>query len=108
MMRAYGEFLRDKTVRVVSDNFAAVTGVRKFKVKGQDPELREGYLRDLFSLCVEFNVRLKTRWIPGVENVLPDALSRQYWHVVSTELQHWRDKAGYAGRSAYIDALRDL
>jgi hypothetical protein len=108
LMRAYGEYLRDKAVRVVSDNFAAVRGVRKFSVKGLDPELREGYLRELFALCVRFNVRLKTRWIPGAENVLPDALSRQYWAVVSRELQHWRQCNGHEGKSAYIEMLKTL
>lgn len=65
-------------------------------------------LRMLFTLAVQYNVRLRTHWIPGVVNVLPDALSRQYWGIAAAEMYAYRRGQGFEGRSGYLAHMRTL
>lgn len=107
--RVFGDYLRDRVVSVKCDNMAAVLGVRKFKCGSVDAIESARILRLLFGLCVQYNVRLCTQWIPGDTNVLADALSRcdqqGKWCVAARELGDYRAEQGYEGVSHLLMAL---
>ena len=58
------------------DNAATVSWLSSGAPRAQGPR---AVVRALFSLCVESHVRLVVQHIPGEQNVLADALSRQHW-----------------------------
>ena len=77
-------------------------------VSKADAQEQSRILRLVFGLCVELNVRLRTRWIPGKGNELLDALSRQDWGRVAVELQRFRVSAGFVAPSALVQRLHLL
>ena len=96
LMRVFGSYLANRTVVVDCDNACSVSAVRKFRARSVKAEYMAATVRTLFGLCVRYNVRLKPRWIAGKENVLPDALSRQYWRIVGLELTKYIEAQGYS------------
>ena len=110
LVRTYADYLRDKVVVVDNDNTAAIFGVRKFSCGSTDAVETARILRILFAECVRLNLRLQTRWVPGEQNVLPDALSRcdepGKWAVAARELERYRAGCGCVGVSPYLQAMR--
>ena len=94
LLRPFGHYLADKTVVVDCDNACSVSAIKKFRARSVKAEYMAATLQILFALCVQFNVRLKPIWIAGKENALPDALSRQNWRVVSSELSAYTISSG--------------
>ena len=77
--------IRDR-LRVYNDNENAVRAVQHFNVSGLHSKYQARILREIFTLCVRFSVRLQARWLAGTDNALADAPSRQRWQVVGKVL----------------------
>ena len=104
LLRTFGYYLANNTVVVDCDNACSVSAIKKFRARSVKAEYTAATLRSLFALCVQFNVRLKPRWIAGKENVLPNALSRQNWRVVSGELSAYISSRGLPP-SQWMDSM---
>ena len=104
LLRTFGHYVANKTVVVDCDNACSVSAIKKFRARSVKAEYMAATLRSLFTLCVQFNVRLKLRLSAGKENVLPDALSRQNWRVVSSELSAYIGSRGLPA-SQWVDSM---
>jgi len=98
LLRAFGPYLANHHVLVLSDNYVAVQAVRRFHIPSMHSEYLAAVLREIFSLCVQHNIRLKPRWIPGTTNSLADALSRQKWEIAGSEISAYA--YGVTGRAS--------
>ena len=105
LLRTFGQYLSDKTVVVDCDNACSVSAIKKFRARSVKAEYIPSTLRTLFALCMQFNVRLKPRWIAEKENVVPDAVSRQNWSVVATELTAYISRK-VCPQSQWVDSMR--
>jgi len=72
-LRAWGKLLGDQLIKVACDNQASVCVMNAGKSK--DP-IMLGILREIISVCVEFNIQLKAVHLEGVNNRTADKLSR--------------------------------
>ncbi|XP_041442566.1 uncharacterized protein LOC121401560 isoform X1 [Xenopus laevis] len=70
-----GDF-RDKAIRFISDNMGVVCAVNNLS---SDSAPVINLLRQLVLICMRFNISFRAQHIPGVENTLADALSREKW-----------------------------
>jgi hypothetical protein len=72
-LRRWGSELRDKHVKVWTDNTCVIAALRKQTSRGKDlmPLIREIYL-----LCVQFNLTISCAHIAGRRNILADRISR--------------------------------
>ena len=105
LLRVYSDYVRNKVILIDNDNMAAIAAVRKFAASSAEAVETARILRLLFGLCVQLNVRLRARWVPGALNVLLDALSRQYWGVTAAELHAYRCEQGFRSRSPYLECM---
>ncbi len=71
--RCWGSLWANQHVVIKSDNQAAVTMINKGTTA--NPQVME-WLRDLFWLSAIYNFRITASYIPGVDNVFADSLSR--------------------------------
>ena len=106
-LRLFGDYVRDKVISPDCDNFFSVEAIKKWKIRSLDAEYCCWALRTLFSLCVRYNVRLRPNWIPGEDNVLADALSRDFWDVTSAEMCKYVRQA-HGRPSPYCESLAAL
>lgn len=67
--------MSDCWLEVRSDNAACVAWINKGSARSEDPRVMS-LLRALFGLCIRRNARVTARHLPGLQNVLADALSR--------------------------------
>ena len=105
LLRLFGHYLRDKVISPLTDNMFSVGAIRRWNVKSLDAEYCSATLRTLFSLCVVYNIRIRPTWIPGEENVLADALSREYWDIASDRLVAYTHQT-LGRKSAFCASLR--
>ena len=66
-----------------------MNAVRRFHVAGTSATYLASTLREVFHLCVKYNVRIQARWIAGFRNKMADALSRQKWRTVGCVLRNY-------------------
>lgn len=71
-------------VKVRSDNMATVASINK--TTSRSAELLV-LIREIFWLSVQFNFKLTASFIPGVQNVLADRISRLYSRELAVEAQ---------------------
>jgi hypothetical protein len=67
------ELFKNKTVIVYVDNTSALSWINAMR---SNSPLAQPWLRLLYLLCVTFNIHIFAIHIPGVDNVIADALSR--------------------------------
>jgi hypothetical protein len=72
-LRRWGPCLENVHLRVRSDNMATVSALNKST--SRSPVLMP-HIKEIFWLCVKFNIHLSSVHIPGVENLLADRISR--------------------------------
>ena len=72
-LRCWGPELENQHVRVRSDNVVTVSALNK--PTSRSPVLMP-HVKEIFWLCVKYNVYLSCVHIPGVENLLADRISR--------------------------------
>ena len=72
-IKTWGHLLRGKRVQCLCDNEG---DVEIFQGQASKKKRYNALLRQLHSLLVEFDIRLTVKHVPGVQNILPDALSR--------------------------------
>ena len=91
-VRLFPEAVRNKHLCVRSDNTATVAAINKLTCTAKGPSRAAimAILRSLFSASVRLNFRLTAQHIPGVENGLADALSRQEWGRFQSLLRSWK------------------
>jgi hypothetical protein len=65
--------LKGKSIRLESDNVTTVTYINCL---GGPHRHLDAVARECLSLCAENNVILRASHIPGVDNMIPDLLSR--------------------------------
>ncbi len=106
-LHLFGPYLQDKVVSPVNDSSFAVGAIKRWKMKSVDAEYCGTALRTLFALCVRYNIRLRPTWICGEDNVLADALSRDYWGIVSSELVTYVKRA-HGRSSTFCENLASL
>lgn len=107
LLKTFGSYLANKSVRVKCDNACTVAALRKFAISSSKAVVMADILRCIFRLCVEYNVCLRPKWISGESNVMADALSRQRWAVVGKQLQRYVSVRGYPP-SAWAATLEHL
>ena len=69
----WGSKLSGTHVRIRSDNMATVSALNKSTTRG--PALMP-WVREIFWLCVRYDITITSRHIPGIENILADRVSR--------------------------------
>jgi hypothetical protein len=69
--------LRDRSVHVVMDNLSSVYIINRYSTRSAR---LLPLLRAMCGLCLEYNIAMRATHRPGVENVLPDYLSRPAKH----------------------------
>jgi hypothetical protein len=74
-LKRWGPVLAGNHVRIRSDNTATVAALNKSTSRSS---LLMPLVREIFWLCVEFDVALSCVYIPGKENILADRLSRMH------------------------------
>lgn len=91
-VRLFPEAVRNQHLRLRSDNTSTVAAVNKMTCAAKGPSRAHmmTILRRLFSASVHLNFRLTALHIPGVNNGLTDALSRQDWPRFHTLLHAWK------------------
>lgn len=83
-----------KYVVIDSDSMTACRCVRDLTAALDSPQL--GVLtRQFLALCVQANVRVLPRHIPGVDNVLADPLSRGNWPAFGVAALQWCGARGF-------------
>lgn len=75
-LRVWGPVWRDSIVVFGSDSSFTVA-VTNSGVSHNTKAM--AILRELWHLCVIFNIELRAKWLPGVTNTLPDLASRARW-----------------------------
>ena len=70
----WGELLRNQRVILFCDNQAVVTMVNNTTAKGKNCMI---LIRMLVTKCLEYNMRIFSRWVKGSKNTRADLLSRQ-------------------------------
>lgn len=60
-------------IEVLSGNTQTVSFSNRGTTENQEAL---NWLKDVFDVCVDYNIRVFARYSPGVENISPDALSR--------------------------------
>lgn len=95
LLHLFGEYLESRSVVIWCDNQCTVSAIHKLAVTKANASVLAGIVRCVFDLCLRYNVCLRPKWIAGVENVLADALSRQRWPTVATEMQFYIVQQGY-------------
>lgn len=88
----FPEAVRNQHLLLRSDNTSTVAAVNKMTCAAKGPSRAHmmAILRQLFSASVRLNCRITAQHIPGAENGLADALSRQDWQRFHTLLAAWR------------------
>ena len=69
----WGHLWRDRKVLCLSDNTQVVRAISTGR-SANDSSMQ--MLRNIFWLCVKYNCHLVSEYVPGVDNVVPDYLSR--------------------------------
>ncbi|XP_041438056.1 uncharacterized protein LOC121399992 [Xenopus laevis] len=77
-LELWAEGLANKAIRFLSDNMGVVHAVNNLS-SDSPPVIR--LLRQLVLICLKFNISFKAQHVPGVENTLADALSREKWEL---------------------------
>jgi hypothetical protein len=72
-LRRWGPQLVDCHVRIRSDNSATVAALNKSTSRSDS---LMPHIREIFWLCVQYNISISSVHIPGSENVLADRISR--------------------------------
>jgi hypothetical protein len=74
-LRRWGPVLAGNHIRIRSDNIATVAALNKSTSRSI---LLMPLVREIFWLCVDFDVSLSCVYIPGKDNILADRLSRMH------------------------------
>jgi hypothetical protein len=74
----YGPYLRSRTLLVKTDNIADVHIINRQRTSAPDLQV---LLRAIYRICAEYNIDIHAEHVPGVENVVPDHLSRPALHM---------------------------
>ena len=82
----YGQSMANHCITFITDNEAVVAVINKATSKHKQIM---ALVRSLISACLQHNILFKARHLPGVENVLADALSR-------LQVQRFRELAPWA------------
>lgn len=106
LMLLFHDYLAGRYVRVDSDSATAVKCIRCLSANLDSPELA-GLTRSFLSLTVRYHVRVEPRHIPGVRNVLADALSRGQWRDFGRRADGWCAEVG-RGHSPFLRSLGEL
>ena len=94
---------RTKRIIVHTDNTTTLTGIRKQTLKS--PE-QNSPLRELLLLGAQYDIRIDAVHIPGVENGLADALSRNFFDKIADWCPHWQtDTSPSMRRQEYSSSL---
>jgi len=86
-VRLFPDVVAGCHLAVRSDTTETVAAINKFTARRP---LVMQYVRELFSLSVSLSFRVSAVHLPGKENDLADALSRQDWPRFSELLRGWR------------------
>lgn len=70
----WGEDMRNSCITFFTDNMALVSVINKCSCKDK---LLMKYVRKMVLVCLHYNILFKAKHIPGINNNLADALSRQ-------------------------------
>ena len=86
----WAEELRDKSILLRSDNMAVVCVINNNTTKDKTIMI---LVRKLVLLCLKYNILVKSKHIPGKQNVISDLLSR-------SQVERAKLKAPYMDREA--------
>ncbi len=93
-VRLFPEAFRNGHFCVRSDNTQTVAAIRKGTCNAPlSKQHMMRILRELFQHSVQLNFRLTATHIPGFQNAMADALSRQQWSRFASLLKAWRQQA---------------
>jgi hypothetical protein len=90
------EYFRGKVVVCRVDNTAAVAWLNSLKTKHS---WGQSWIRLLFQVCVDYNIRIYAKHIPGIMNEVADHLSRFYQEVFQRLLRDGLSQSYVAGRA---------
>ncbi len=75
---AYGPYLRDRFLLVMTDNITDVHIINRQRTTAPDLQV---LLRAIYRVCAEYNIDIRARHVPGDENAVADHLSRPALHL---------------------------
>ena len=87
----YGEEWEGKAVQIGIDNMSTVRWLMRWRAK---PPEALTLVKEIWHFCVQRDIDLRPVHVPGVDNVLADALSRQLWDVYDVALKVWHEEYG--------------
>ena len=85
--QTWGEDWRGRKVFIHTDSSTSQLGIIKTTLKA---EAQNRPLRELLLFAAQRYVVLEAQHIPGAENQLADALSRNYFQEIATWCPHWQ------------------
>lgn len=94
LLDVFPDVLRDRFVVVHSDSVSAIKCVRDFSAALDSPEMAH-LTRVVLGQMVRLNVRIRPQYVPGVDNVLADPLSRDKVSLFAGRAQAWLRSRGW-------------
>jgi len=103
LLDVFADVVRNKHIVVWSDSKSAIRCVRDLSACLDSPVLAH-LTREVLGLCVQLNVRILPKYVPGPENVLADPLSRGNWGEFGAQAEAWLRPRGF-GPFSFLSAL---